>query len=174
MVIIKIPVTQDIITRAEAMSNDMGALRNSITHGDGNIAGFIGEIIFCDFIKGEHSNTYDYDVVKDGEKWDVKTKRCTSPPKSFYECSVANFNTSQACDNYCFMRIQQNDGRWGDAYLLGWMPRVVYYDAAKFLKKGDIDPSNNFRVKADCWNLPISKLRRFYVDESLKVLDIQR
>ena len=34
-----------------------------------------------------------------------------------------------------------------------------YFDDAKFLKKGQVDPDNNFKVKADCYNLPINKLK---------------
>ncbi len=154
-------VTPRAIELAKEKADEMGTLRNSITEGEGNLAGFIGEILFCNYLKGTQQNTYDYDIIKGGIKWDVKTKRCTSPPKNHYECSVAAFNTRQRCDNYCFVRIVYNDDNWGDAYLLGWMPKEEYFEKAHFLRKGEIDPANNFKVKADCYNLPISSLRSF-------------
>lgn len=156
-------VTPYTIKIAREKSLAMGTLKNSITGGEGNLAGFIGELLFCHYIHGTHENTYDYDILKDGVAWDVKTKRCTSPPKDHYECSVAAFNTRQRCDNYCFIRIvydEQND-IWGNAYLLGWMPKQEYFERAKFLRKGEIDPLNNFRVKADCYNMAIRDLKEF-------------
>jgi hypothetical protein len=35
-----------------------------------------------------------------------------------------------------------------------------YYKNAVALKKGEIDPSNNFTVKADCYNIKISDLQQ--------------
>ncbi len=44
------------------------------------------------------------------------------------------------------------------AWLLGRMNRKEYFDKARYMKKGDIDPSNNFTVKANCYNLQIKEL----------------
>ena len=41
-----------------------------------------------------------------------------------------------------------------------WLTKEEYFDKANLLKKGEIDPSNNFTVKADCYNLKISELRK--------------
>ena len=96
---IEVEITEDMKKRAWAKSREMGVLNNSIMKGDGNIAGFIGEEVANLVIKGIISNTYDYDIVDDEDiKYDVKTKRCTSAPKPYYDCSVANFNTKQQCD----------------------------------------------------------------------------
>ena len=91
---IQVEITEDMKKRAWAKSREMGVIKNSIMKGDGNIAGFIGEEVANVVIEGSISNTYDYDIVdNDGIKYDVKTKRCTSKPKPYYDCSVANFNT---------------------------------------------------------------------------------
>ena len=34
-----------------------------------------------------------------------------------------------------------------------------YFKKATFLKKGDVDPSNNYTVRADCYNLKINELQ---------------
>jgi len=159
---IEVQITEKMKKRAWAKSREMGVIKNSIMSGDGNIAGFLGEEVANTIIKGEINNTYDYDIItKGGIKYDVKTKRCTSPPKPFYDCSVAGFNTKQKCDRYAFVRIENKNNRWGRAWVLGWLEHDDYYSKAKKLTKGQIDPSNNFVVRADCYNVSISKLTKF-------------
>ena len=81
---IEVEITEDMKRRAWVKARKMGEINNSITHGDGNIAGFIGEEIANAIIQGDINNTYDYDIIDGDITYDVKTKRCTSPPKSFY------------------------------------------------------------------------------------------
>jgi len=155
----EILITPSMLAKANQKSIEMGSLTNSITDGQGNIAGFIGEEVARQILGGIEKNTYDYDIILDsGIRVDVKTKRTTVKPKEHYECSVAAFNTKQSCDYYAFVRVH-NDMQV--AWFLGVYPKDSYYKDAKFLRKGDIDPSNNFVVKADCYNLPISSLKEF-------------
>ena len=159
---IEIKITEKMKKQAWAKSREMGVIRNSIMKGDGNIAGFLGEEVANVVIDGTISNTYDYDVVsKSGIKYDVKTKRCTSPPKPYYDCSVANFNTEQKCDRYVFVRIENKNKRWGKAWVLGWLEHDEYFKRARKLTKGQVDPSNGFVVRADCHNVAISELKEF-------------
>lgn len=158
---IEIAITQDMINRAKLKSDAMGIIPNSITEGLGNMAGFIGEQAANEVIKGIINNTYDYDIFQDNIAWDIKTKRCTSRPKPHYECSVASLNTHQKCTRYAFVRLHIKNDSWYRAYILGWLDKDDYYKKAKFLKKGDIDPDNNFVVKANCYNVKISDLNTF-------------
>tara|TARA_Y100000296_G_C5179860_1_gene263068 strand:- start:619 stop:1113 length:495 start_codon:yes stop_codon:yes gene_type:complete len=159
---IEIPITEDMKKRAWKKSREMGKLHNSIMRGDGNIAGFLGEEVANIVINGTITNTYDYDIVsKSKVKYDVKTKRCTSKPKDFYECSVAAYNTKQKCDRYAFVRIEYKNKRWGRAWILGWLEHEAYFDQAHKLTRGERDPSNGFLVRADCYNVAISKLNKF-------------
>lgn len=153
---IEVNITRDIVIQARQNAESMGALRNSITAGEGNLAGFIGEIVVARFLNARIENTYDYDLVLDGIKIDVKTKRTSVKPQLHYECSVAAFNTKQKCDWYVFVRVKNDDSK---AWILGYLPKDEYYRSAKLLKKGDVDPSNNFTVHADCYNVSISSLR---------------
>ena len=156
---IEVKITEEMKQRAWRKSRQMGELKQSITKGDGNIAGFLGEEIANFIIKGKITNTYDYDIITArGTRYDVKTKRCTSAPREHYECSVAAFNTKQKCDHYVFVRIENVGGKWGRAWILGSYPKDEYFKDAKFLKKGQRDGDNWFKVKADCYNIPISKL----------------
>ena len=162
---IEVPITQEMKKRAWRKAREMGVIRNSILKGKGNIAGFLGEEIANQLIQGEINNTYDFDISYATKSrtttYDVKTKRCTSAPKPFYECSIAAYNTKQKCDRYAFVRVEYVLGKWGRAWVLGWLSHDEYFEKAVALQKGDIDPSNGYIVKADCYNVKISDIRPF-------------
>ena len=153
-----IQITSDMLAEANRKALEMGALNNSITNGKGNIYGFVGELIAEQVLGGYIVNSYDFDLVLyDGRTTvDVKTKKVSSPPKEYYDCSVANYNTKQKCDYYCFVRVLDD---LSVGWFLGVYKKDQYFKDAVFLKKGDIDPSNNFTVKADCFNLKINNLK---------------
>ena len=152
---IKVDINNEMLESARAKARDLGKLNNSITKGEGNLAGFLGEEVAKSVLGGYMHNTYQYDIiVADGITYDVKTKRCTSEPKEFYACSVANYNTKQQCDRYAFVRIKDNKEAW----YLGWLDKKEYFDKAVFHKKGEEDSSNGFKFKSDCYNVPISEL----------------
>lgn len=157
---IEIDITEEMVNNAVERANDIGHLNNSITAGQGNLAAIIGEDIVKDYIGGKIDNTYDYDVVKDDILYDVKTKRCTSKPRDYYECSVAAFNTKQKCHKYIFVRVLYTNNEYTKAWILGEYDKEQYFKDAKFLKKGQIDGDNGFRVKADCYNIAISELKK--------------
>ena len=150
-----INIVSEDIKKAKQLSSEMGTLKNSITKGQGNVHGFLGEIITSKFLSSSLDNTYNYDIVHNSLKIDVKTKRVTTPPKEHYECSVAALNTKQACDIYVFTRVLKDMTK---GWILGWLNKEDYFNSAIFLKKGQVDPSNNWKVLTDCYNLPIHKL----------------
>lgn len=131
-------------------------LQGSITRGAGSPAGALGEIIVRDLLGYRQINTAHYDLYTDqGTRIDVKTKRCTSAPKQYYECSIAAHGTKQDCDEYIFVRVLNNLQR---AWILGRISKDEYFKKAVRHKKGDRDESNNFTFKSDCYNLEISEL----------------
>ena len=145
-----------MINRALKQGAEMGSLHGSITDGNGNVAGFLGEEIIlaeCSDIKRE--NTYDYDMLLNDMTIDVKTKRCTSKPRDYYECSIADFNTKQKSDIYIFVRVM-ND--YSKGWILGYKKKNAYFKDAVFHEKGDVDTNNDFVFKADCYNLAIKDL----------------
>ena len=152
---IQVKITPSIINRAKKKAATVGNLQGSITGSLSHVVGAIGEIIVADIIGANESNTYDYDLVRDGERIDVKTKRCNPRPFPHYDCSVAAHGTNQNCDSYVFVRILTDTSR---AWILGSIPKSDFYTRATKYKRGDIDPTNGFTFKADCYNLPISEL----------------
>ena len=111
-------------------------------------------------IRFEFKDTYDYDVTYgDGTKVDVKTKERTVPPRENYNCTVADFNTKQKCDEYAFVSVLNDHST---AWYLGKISKKDFYKEAKFYKEGELDPDSppnaGFYFRADCYNIPISKL----------------
>ena len=157
LTMLEVHVPDSCIKQATAMSKKMGMLNNSITQGKGKVAGFIGEIIVAKFLNAEHKNTYDYDLIYNNKKIDVKTKRVSTRPKLGYECSIAETSTHQNCDIYVFTRVKKD---YSIIWLLGYLEKDLYFRKANFLKKGTIDPSNNWKVLTSCYNIPISELKQ--------------
>lgn len=146
-----------MLVEARDKAVEMGQLYNSITRGGGNIAGFLGEAIAQQVLGGSLKNTYDYDLVLDnGIKVDVKTKQTGYIPLESYDCSIAALNTKQDCDYYCFVRVKKD---FSIGWYLGVYSKSDYINDAVFMKKGDIDPSNGYVVKSDCYNIKISQLK---------------
>lgn len=154
---IEVVPTREQIIEARREAGNLGPIAGSILGGQGNVIGFLGEIIVRDLTGYKQVNTADYDLFMEqgGRRIDVKTKRCKSQPQPYYDCSVAAHGTKQDCDDYVFVRVHNNLSR---AWILGTIPKVEYFNRAKRYQKGDLDESNGYVVKADCYNLKISEL----------------
>jgi hypothetical protein len=155
----EIPITEAMFFRASKKANSLKILNNSITEGKGNIAGFLGEEIALSFlIHSLEKNTFDFDIILNDLKIDIKTKRTSVIPLPHFECSVSNYNTKQECDIYLFTRVLEIDGFISRGWLLGYIEKKRFYEKAIFHKQGEVDSDNNFTFKADCYNLSISEL----------------
>lgn len=158
----RVDITDDLFDRIHdqiaGKAAAIGNLKGSIEDGDGNYAGLFGEMLFLEEFGGERDATYNYDILYDDLKVDVKTKRRSVEPKPYYECSIADYNTEQDCDIYYFVSVLYD---YSEAWLLGYKDTDEYYELADFHEEGDIDEDNDFEFKADCWNLPISELDSF-------------
>ena len=151
----KFNITESAIARAKGRADKLPLLNNSIRKGEGSLVAYIGEEVAKHVLNAEIKDTYDYDLVYNKTKVDVKTKERTVPPKLYYECSVADFNTKQDCDEYAFVSVLNN---LKQAWYLGKISKADFYKNATFHKKGEVDPDNNFTFKADCYNIAISQL----------------
>tara|TARA_E500000318_G_scaffold12135_1_gene10992 strand:+ start:2822 stop:3298 length:477 start_codon:yes stop_codon:yes gene_type:complete len=154
--LIEVNVTNDMFVKAREKAIEVGRLNNSILNGGGNLAGFIGEQIVLQVLGGDWLNTYEYDLIIDGHKVDVKTKQTSVVPLPHYECSITEYNAKQDCDYYAFTRVKKD---FSVGWYLGAMKKADYFYKAKYLKKGEVDPSNNYTVRATCYNLAIDQLK---------------
>lgn len=144
----------DEIAKQEARK--LGDLNGSIENGKGNYAGIFGEVLFTELIGGRRRNTYDYDIIYNGLKIDVKTKRRSVKPQPHYEASIADHNTSQDCDLYYFISVRDT---YEHATFLGHLSPEEYFERAAFHEAGEKDPDNGFEFKADCYNVPHAELK---------------
>jgi len=156
----EVKITDDMRSKAHHQAERLGVLKGSITKGKGNVFGFLGEQIALLIIGGKPVNTFDYDLIIPNPpvgklKIDVKTKRTTVKPLPHYECSVADITRKQDCDYFAFIRVLDDQTK---GWFLGMKKRNDYFDEATYLQKGDKDPSNNFIVRANCYNMAISAL----------------
>lgn len=152
---IEITPTEEQVREAGLAAGNTTGLQGSITRGGGSSAGALGEILVRDYLFYKQVNTAHYDLLMGQTRIDVKTKRCTSAPKPYYECSITAHGTKQECDEYIFVRVLNNLTR---AWILGRISKDEYYSKAVRHKRGERDESNNFTFKSDCYNLEISEL----------------
>jgi hypothetical protein len=154
----EVQISNETIIKSIDKAKEMGKLRNSITGGEGNVAGFIGEFLVNDIIGGTIDNTYEYDIVlPDGSKVDVKTTRTSVEPQSHYECNVSGINTRQDTDIYVFVRVIS--GTYEKGWVLGYMPKKEFFEKAMFNKKGTQREGSKFIYKSDTYSMTIEDLK---------------
>jgi hypothetical protein len=152
-------IPDKLINQAKERSKKLGVLKNSITRGDGNTAGYIGQMLIKLYLNGNDVDNYDFDVLKDNIRYEVKTKRCKFKPLPEYACSVCAHNPRQDCDYYVFVRIT-ND--YKTAWILGKKNAKDYLKESIYCKKGDIDPDSTFgwTFQENCFNIKINQLEK--------------
>tara|TARA_R110000772_G_scaffold67004_1_gene148930 strand:- start:1012 stop:1512 length:501 start_codon:yes stop_codon:yes gene_type:complete len=164
MKLIKINTNQ--ISRAKELYT-FKELNNSITKGKGNLFGALGEIIVNDYftskgIEVDFNSTFDYDLIINNKKVDVKTKKYTSKfkPNNKWNLNISDFNTKQKCDYYFFVGVSDN---LINGYIYGYIKPIDFYSKAVFNKKNEVDPNGNgiWCFRSDCYNLEIYKLNQF-------------
>lgn len=154
---IEVEVTDEMLNRAKQKSAEVGTIRNSITRGRGNLAGFLGEEIALKVLGGSVDDTYNYDIrLDDGSTVDVKTKPSSGKPLPHYACSVTKKKTMQDCDYYAFVRVCKYT--YSKGWFLGIISKDDFLKKAVHKKKGEADGDNGFTFSADCYNLAISEL----------------
>jgi len=162
-IIIPIAITSEMLQRARTKADALGELRNSITQGAGNLAGFLGEEAMRAFLGEEatFANTKNYDILFRGKKIDVKTKRRKAAPLDDYDCSVAAYNTQQKCDIYVFASTTYDCKM---AYICGWMPHDELFENSTAMEEGQKDSNivngKKYEFHADCYNMKYSQLKR--------------
>ena len=156
---IEIELSEDMVDECRPKANAIGRLNNSVTDGDGNLAGVVGEYVVHKYLNGSTwENTFDYDLIYRDKKIDVKTKRTSVIPMPYYECSIYDQSTHQECDGYVFVRLMKDMSK---AWILGGLSKEEYFKNALHHKEGEVDTDNDFTYPADCYNISISKLKQF-------------
>lgn len=162
-----------MVDEARRMAESLGSLNNSITNGEGNFAGFLGELAIAFKYKGERmdkkdtDDLYNHDLLIKGKMVEVKTKRRGVKPKGKHTVTVAQTSRHQQPDWYAFVSVQYDRTKakgYGDVvavWLCGWYRAEDFFDDATFYKKGEAEGDNGFTAPADCYILPISQLIKY-------------
>jgi len=121
---VKINITDEQRKRGKELY-EFNVLNGSVTRGDGNLAGAIGEIIVLDKYSkhSKYVGDYDYDLLIKDKKIDVKTKRCDYRPDDHHQANIFSFNTTQKCDYYCFVYV---DYKLTRAWIVGWKEKINF------------------------------------------------
>ena len=156
-----INISEEQIDRAKKLYS-FKVLKGSITKGEGNLRGALGEIIVFDIFtdKGSEVNkksTFDYDLIIDGHKIDVKTKARNYKPIDSFNCSIPAAQKRQKCDYYFFTYITYD---YKLCYLAGYKSKESFFKQSTFAKEGEID-FGNWKYKSDCYNLRMKNLNKF-------------
>lgn len=152
---ITVDLYDDMFVKAKHKSDLVGALNHSILAGQGNLVGFLGEIIAHQYIGGEVADSFDYDIIRDGIRYDVKSKKTNVVPKMNYECSVAAYQQNQDCDRYIFTRINPTQKT---GWLLGWIDKDDFFENSVLIKKGETDSFGWVAVET-CYNMKVNQLK---------------
>lgn len=147
---VKWRITHELNEIAVAKAARLGSLRNSITKGEGNIAGYLGEEVTKRYLNGviDETNYFNHDILVGPTRIEVKTKRRSVYPKLNYEVSVAKTSRHQHPDFYVFTSVDSEF-----IWLLGYISYQEFLDLAREIKAGEVDVSNGFVCHADMLNL---------------------
>lgn len=138
-------------------------LNNSILEGEGTIYGLVIEEIVKDLYGWQPAtgrDIFDYDVYDPQYlgRVEIKTKRCTSKPLFYYNCTVCAANYTQRCDYYMFARVHNDLSM---AYIVGFLPAHIFRASKKVTpaKIGEEDPERpGWSFKWDCYNIEVADL----------------
>lgn len=137
---IEIDITREQIEKAEELFSFRN-LKNSITKGESQIYGALGEIVVLDYYKqyGVHSEyvgSFDYDIIIANKKVDVKTKKVNNPPQMDHNATIPAVNTFQKTDIYYFVYVLSDMTK---AYLIGWLYKEEFFNKAELKRSGEVD-----------------------------------
>ena len=142
---LQLPFDDKIIREATEWAENLGGIYNSITKGDGNYAGRLGELALAKHLGVEVEDHKDYDLIYNDSKVEVKTKRRATKPKSNYTVNIASTSRHQKPDTYAFLSVEYSDrdsgGNYSDLlkiWLCGYKSAEQFFEEAEFWPKGTL------------------------------------
>ena len=155
---------QKMIGQASLWAADIGRIKNSITKGRGNYAGRLGELALAKHLGVEVEDSKAYDIIYEGKKIEVKTKRRAVEPQPDYTVNIAATSLHQKPDTYAFLSLEYLDrdssGHYSDllnVWLCGYKDADKFFEEAEFWPKGTPDPPF-FKTHRDMYVMKIGDL----------------
>ena len=158
MNVIEMKVTSSQLVRAEKLY-DFSSLRNSITKGDSQMYGAIGEIVLMDYLVAsgvptEYVGCRDYDLKSGEVSIDVKTIRVNTPPRKEHNANISAHNTKQKTFMYFWVYVLDD---MSTAWLVGWLDKETFFEEAKLNKIGTED-GGGWVFKSDTYSIKLAHL----------------
>ena len=161
---LQLPFDNKMIGQASLWAADIGRIKNSITRGRGNYAGRLGELALAKHLGVEVEDSKDYDIIYEGKKIEVKTKRRAVKPQPDYTVNIAATSLHQKPDTYAFLSLEYLDrdsaGNYSDllnVWLCGYKSAEQFFEEAEFWPKGTPDPPS-FKTHRDMYVMKIGEL----------------
>jgi len=161
---LQLPFDNEMIRAATEWAENLGGIYNSITKGDGNYAGRLGELALVKHLGVEVEDHKDYDLIYNDSNVEVKTKRRATKPKPNYTVNIASTSRHQKPDSYAFLSLEYSDrdsgGNYSDLlkiWLCGYKSADQFFEEAEFWPKGTPDPPF-FKTHRDMYVMKIGEL----------------
>lgn len=157
----RIEISQELVEQAKRIYN-FKALKNSITNGESQLHGAVGELLAMQFLElrendVEYIGCYDYDIICNGKKIDVKTIKTDKEPNDNFNANISAFNHTQQTEYYLWCSVSL-DLSFG--YIIGIINKDEFYKIAELKKKGEID-WGKWTFKSDTYTTKVKNLKKF-------------
>ncbi len=136
---------------------DFKALNKSIMRGGCNIIGALGEVMIQDiFVHQDTASTYDYDLIIDNDRIDVKTVKVANKPNKFFNAKIPAYQKFQETDYYFFGFVTADLTEY---YLAGYIAKEQFFNLAELKRAGETEQEFTFRC--DTYILKAGRLKEF-------------
>jgi hypothetical protein len=151
---LEILIENNIISQAKERSEKIGQLNNSVFDGARNVNGSIGELVVNEILGGSLDLTFDYDILHNEVKYDVKTNTINKPPSMYYVCDIFASAYSQQTDFYVFVFLLSD---FKKCWIAGKISKNDMFSKGELREKGSILPSGVI-ARTSSYSIPIYKL----------------
>ena len=124
------------------------------------LGGCIGEVAASAYLESQLQHYFEFDLIYNGHKIDVKTIIRSVRPMAHYACRITIHSHIQDCDIYLFAcAVHKDRCFYPSAYLCGWASKQEV-EQWETVKKGDAWPeAPNKKERSDAYKSTYSALR---------------
>jgi len=151
--------TEKTLELAKQYATKIGSLNKSITNGEINNQGALGELAVRTYLGLENKleSTYDYDFIYNGKKVEVKTMGTNFIPNNTYLCAINKNSSFQQCDIYVFCFLNNKTKK---VYIAGWIEKDLFYNKCYYQEKNKPFLSLTSGLKEDQYLVSINELNK--------------
>lgn len=131
--------------------------------------GRVGELVVMDWLESrgvmfEEILSTAFDLMVEGERWEVKTKERTVEPQPHYDCTVPAYNHEhQQPEVFCFVSIRSTGKsddpyRFVDSHILGTIRGEELNSRARYLTPDSPPDHNGWVPTIPCYNIRVNEL----------------